>query len=46
MQTPDVRYARSGEVAIAYQTFGGGTVDVVFARGFAGDLAVRAGNSR
>ena len=38
MQTPDVSYARSGEVAIAYQTFGSGPVDVVFARGFAGDL--------
>jgi hypothetical protein len=38
VQTPDVSYARSGEVAIAYQTFGSGPVDVVFARGFAGDL--------
>ena len=38
MQIPDVSYARSGEVAIAYQTFGSGPVDVVFARGFAGDL--------
>ena len=32
MQTPDVSYARSGEVAIAYQTFGSGPVDVVFAK--------------
>ena len=38
MQIPDVQYARSGEVAIAYQTVGTGSVDVVFARGFAGDL--------
>ncbi|HVD25724.1 MAG TPA: adenylate/guanylate cyclase domain-containing protein [Gaiellaceae bacterium] len=38
MQIPDVQYARSGEVAIAYQTLGTGSVDVVFARGFAGDL--------
>ncbi|HXV02292.1 MAG TPA: adenylate/guanylate cyclase domain-containing protein [Gaiellaceae bacterium] len=38
MQIPDVQYARSGEVAIAYQTLGAGSVDVVFARGFAGDL--------
>jgi class 3 adenylate cyclase len=38
VQIPDVHYARSGEVAIAYQTIGGGSVDVVFARGFAGDL--------
>jgi class 3 adenylate cyclase len=38
VQTPDVSYARSGDVAIAYQTVGAGSVDVVFARGFAGDL--------
>ena len=38
MQIPDVHYARSGDVAIAYQTLGEGSVDVVFARGFAGDL--------
>ena len=35
---PDIRYARSGDVAIAYQTIGEGPVDVVFVRGFAGDL--------
>jgi len=35
---PDVEYARSGEVAIAYQVVGDGPIDVVFARGFAGDL--------
>jgi pimeloyl-ACP methyl ester carboxylesterase len=36
---PDVRYARSGEVAIAYQVVGEGPpVDIVFVRGFAGDL--------
>jgi class 3 adenylate cyclase/pimeloyl-ACP methyl ester carboxylesterase len=38
VQIPDVQYARSGDVAIAYQTVGTGSVDVVFARGFAGDL--------
>jgi class 3 adenylate cyclase len=38
VQIPDVHYARSGEIAIAYQTVGTGSVDVVFARGFAGDL--------
>ena len=37
-EIPDVRYARSGDVAIAYQTFGEGPVDLVFVRGFAGDL--------
>src|SRR2546429_389766 len=38
VDVPDVEYARSGEVAIAYQVFGEGLVDLVFARGFAGDL--------
>ena len=28
MQRPDVHYARSGDVAIAYQGFGDGPVDV------------------
>src|SRR5206468_9436131 len=37
-EIPDVRYARSGDVAIAYQTIGEGPVDLVFVRGFAGDL--------
>ena len=35
---PDVSYARSGDVAIAYQVIGYGPVDIVFMRGFAGDL--------
>jgi class 3 adenylate cyclase len=35
---PDVSYARSGDVAIAYQVVGGGPVDIVFVRGIAGDL--------
>jgi len=34
----DVFYARSGDVAIAYQVVGDGPVDVVFVRGFAGDV--------
>ena len=38
MRLPDVRYARSGDVAIAYQVIGEGPPDLVFARGFAGDL--------
>ena len=38
VDVPNVEYARSGEVAIAYQVFGKGPVDLVFARGFAGDL--------
>ena len=35
---PDVSYARSGDVAIAYQVIGAGAHDVVFMRGIAGDL--------
>ena len=38
MEPPDVFYARSGDVAIAYQVLGEGPVDLVFVRGFAGDL--------
>src|SRR5215216_3688322 len=37
-EPPDVRYARSGDVHIAYVTVGTGPVDLVFVRGFAGDL--------
>jgi pimeloyl-ACP methyl ester carboxylesterase len=35
---PDVAYARSGDIAIAYQVVGSGPVDIVFMRGFTGDL--------
>ena len=38
MQPPDVSYARSGEVAVAYQLVGTGPPDLVFVRGIAGDL--------
>ena len=38
MDLPDVRYARSGDVAIAYQVIGKGSADVVFVRGITGDL--------
>ena len=30
METPDIRYARSGDVSIAYQVVGNGPVDVLF----------------
>jgi class 3 adenylate cyclase len=30
LETPDVNYARSGDVSIAYQVVGGGPVDVLF----------------
>ena len=35
---PDVSYARSGDVAIAYQVVGHGPTDIVFVRGITGDL--------
>lgn len=38
MTPPDVSYARSGDVAIAYQVVGEGGVDIVFLRGITGDL--------
>jgi class 3 adenylate cyclase len=38
MQPLDVSYARSGDVAIAYQVVGTGPTDIVFVRGITGDL--------
>jgi class 3 adenylate cyclase len=38
VEIPDVQYARSGDVAIAYQVVGDGPVDFVWFRGMAGDL--------
>ena len=38
MDVPEVDYARSGDVAIAYQVVGTGPPDVVFVRGITGDL--------
>jgi class 3 adenylate cyclase len=38
VKSPDVQYARSGDVAVAYQVLGEGPVDVVYARGMSGDL--------
>jgi class 3 adenylate cyclase len=38
VQPPDVSYARSGDVAIAYQVVGSGSPDIVFVRGVTGDL--------
>src|SRR5579872_6815571 len=34
MSVPATRYAKSGDVHIAYQVFGSGTTDLVFAPGF------------
>ena len=38
MDVPDVSYARSGDVAIAYQVVGDGPTDIVFVRGTLADL--------
>lgn len=38
MDIPEIQYARSGEVSIAYQVAGKGSPDLVFVRGFTGDL--------
>jgi class 3 adenylate cyclase len=38
VKPPDVSYARSGDVAIAYQVVGEGPTDIVFVRGITGDL--------
>ena len=38
MNVPDVSYARSGDVAIAYQVVGEGPLDLVFIRGTLADL--------
>jgi pimeloyl-ACP methyl ester carboxylesterase len=38
VKSPEVSYARSGEVSIAYQVVGEGSPDIVFVRGLTGDL--------
>jgi hypothetical protein len=35
---PDIRYARNGDVAIAYQVVGAGERDLVFVPGFVSNL--------
>src|SRR5437763_678333 len=42
----ETRYARSGDVSIAYQVFGDGPIDLVFVNGFIGNLEVQAENAR
>ncbi|HEY8630654.1 MAG TPA: adenylate/guanylate cyclase domain-containing protein [Gaiellaceae bacterium] len=39
MRCSDIRYVRSGDVAIAYQIIGEGTTDLVFVTGFVSNLA-------
>ena len=46
MDVPDVSYARSGDVAIAYQVVGEGPTDVVFVRGTLADVMAGAAPPR
>jgi len=39
VEVPEIRYARSGDISIAFQVFGEGPVDVVVIRGSLSDLA-------
>ena len=41
MTTPETRYARSGDVRIAYQVVGHGSIDLVFVPGFISNLDVQ-----
>jgi len=38
MQNPDVRYAWSGDISLAYQVFGVGPVDLVYLQGYCSHL--------
>jgi pimeloyl-ACP methyl ester carboxylesterase/DNA-binding CsgD family transcriptional regulator len=40
MKLPDTRYAKSGEIRIAYQVIGNGPIDLVFVPGFLSNLEV------
>ncbi len=39
MECSDIRYTRSGDVAIAYQLIGDGQIDLLFVTGFVSNLA-------
>lgn len=39
MEVPEIRYARSGDVSVAYQSFGSGEIDLVVVRGSLSDLS-------
>ena len=41
MTRPETRYAKSGDVYIAYETMGDGPIDVVFVQGFISNLEVQ-----
>lgn len=38
MQRPETRYARCGEIAIAYQVIGDGPIDLLYAQGWLGNV--------
>ena len=38
MNAPETRYARNGDVSIAYQVVGDGPIDIVYVPGFASNL--------
>ncbi len=40
MHSPDIRFARNGDVALAYQTVGDGPVDLVFVPQWVGNLEI------
>jgi hypothetical protein len=40
MDTPESRYARSGDVHVAYQVFGNGALDLVLVPGFVTHLGL------
>src|SRR5579872_518011 len=40
MKTPETRYAKSGDLRIAYQVVGNGSIDLVFVPGFLSNLDV------
>jgi hypothetical protein len=42
MSVPVTRYAKSGDVHIAYQVFGSGTTDLVFVPGFISHIEMPA----
>ena len=41
MDTPETRYARSGDASIAYQVVGDGPIDLVLVLGFATHLELQ-----
>src|SRR5215203_2754300 len=40
MKTPEVRYVRNGDVALAYQLFGDGPIDLVYLPAFANNIEI------